>query len=746
MRAPPPGPLVLVSPSLTSVRRMDETQGSPEATSAFSALLRDLVRAPLVDGPDLVGVFTPGTRFGRFEAVREIGRGGFGVVLEARDPVLGRSVALKVIRPGRPGDVGSARLAEAEAIARLAHPNIVQLFDAGLCELGPYLVFELLRGETLLERLRRGPIPVAEAMRIGLAVARGLRHAHESGIVHRDLKPANVFLCADGQVKILDFGLALLVSRARKLEGGTPGWMAPEQRRGAPEDERTDVWALGALLFHSLSGEDPGSSRVELPDHPELAKVLEQMLEPDPVARPRDGAAVVKALEVLAGAAEAAGPAHPRAAAAARSFEVRGHARRVRRRNRALLLGAVALVALVSATVVVLKRHQGPPAMPERPLTLLVTAFHATDESVRSEAISLQGFVLRAAEKYLRPAPAVVVADDLPAPRTEREALKRAESAGADLVAWGTVDLAQGEVIVWPVLTASGSWEVPGPTENLQQVVLGAPGPSSLDRRREEADRLARRAAAVFAVWLAKMRSASAVAFFEALVPEDDGTELWMSSIRQAEVRAALRETSRIPGISWRQAVRLARAHLALNEPDLAIDTLAHGTGIEPSDVEVLRCHAFAAAARSPGGRSRWLPEVAASAAKFEAWAPPDAVWGALFAFVCRARAGDTGAAEALRARLSSFDGAWPAPAARWLLGEIAEPALLEAETDVPDPAGRRCEVNYYAGVGHLLRGGEDASAVAVARFREAIATGARGHTEYDLALLELRSLERAGR
>ena len=163
-----------------------------------------------------------------------------------------------------PGEAAlrAQRLAlEAEAAARLTHPNIVTLHDAGRCEQGPYLVLELLRGETLEARLERERLAAAECVRVAVEIARALAHAHAAGVAHRDLKPGNVFLCEDGRVKVLDFGMAHAFGR-RKIEGGTPAFMAPEQRSGAPEDERSDVFALGVILHRMLTGAlPPGGAR-----------------------------------------------------------------------------------------------------------------------------------------------------------------------------------------------------------------------------------------------------------------------------------------------------------------------------------------------------------------------------------------------------------------------------------------------------------------------------------------------------
>jgi tetratricopeptide (TPR) repeat protein len=238
---------------------------------------------------------------GRFELVREVGRGGFGVVFEAIDHALKRRVAFKAIRAGaraREACGEDVLRREADAIAQLQHPNIVTLFDAGRSEGGPYLILELLRGETLAERLLRGPLQAAEAVRIGVEVARALAHAHAQGVLHRDLKPSNVLLTAGGAVKVLDFGLAHVFGTA-PAGSGTPGYMAPEQRRGGVEDERTDVYALGILLHEMLGGVpgtrlSPGAGSRPLPAG--LADLVAAAVDPDPARRPRDATVVVEAL------------------------------------------------------------------------------------------------------------------------------------------------------------------------------------------------------------------------------------------------------------------------------------------------------------------------------------------------------------------------------------------------------------------------------------------------------------------
>ncbi len=293
---------------------MGEDRASTEVSivrpGAMSALLEKLYRGPDEGDARSVAAFRPGQVVGRFELVHEIGRGGFGVVYEARDRELQRSVAFKSVRVGGALDARQQRLLyEAEAAARLAHPNIVTLYDVGHCDAGPYLVLELLRGQTLAERLKDGALPVGEAVRTALEVARGLAHAHAHGVVHRDLTPGNVFLCGDGQVKILDFGMAHAFGR-RKVDGGTLSYMAPEQVADAPEDERTDVFALGVILHEMLMGALPprddaaragkrSASGIVIDEWPALGRLVGRMLERSPLRRPRDGGAVLAALSAL---------------------------------------------------------------------------------------------------------------------------------------------------------------------------------------------------------------------------------------------------------------------------------------------------------------------------------------------------------------------------------------------------------------------------------------------------------------
>jgi eukaryotic-like serine/threonine-protein kinase len=203
-----------------------------------------------------------GTRLGPYEILGSLGAGGMGEVYRARDPRLGREVAVKVLPEDLAGDPGRLRRfeAEARAVGALNHPNILAVFDTGAAGAGPYVVFELLGGETLRRHLERGALPVRKSLECAAQIAQGLAAAHARGIVHRDLKPENLFLTRDGRVKILDFGLAKTwpppaVAESRTTQTaltgagavvGTAAYMSPEQVQGRPLDQRSDIFSLGS--------------------------------------------------------------------------------------------------------------------------------------------------------------------------------------------------------------------------------------------------------------------------------------------------------------------------------------------------------------------------------------------------------------------------------------------------------------------------------------------------------------------
>jgi serine/threonine protein kinase/tetratricopeptide (TPR) repeat protein len=205
-----------------------------------------------------------GRTINQYEILSKLGEGGMGVVYRAHDQKLDRFVALKFLPREMSADpaVRKRFMQEARASSALDHPNISTVHEIGETpEGGLFIVMPCYEGETLSERLERGPLEVAEALKIAAEVANGLSRAHDQGVIHRDVKPGNIMLVADGPAKIMDFGLAMIAGASRLTQDGTmlgtAAYMSPEQAQGAEIDSRTDVWALGAVLYEMLSGRSP---------------------------------------------------------------------------------------------------------------------------------------------------------------------------------------------------------------------------------------------------------------------------------------------------------------------------------------------------------------------------------------------------------------------------------------------------------------------------------------------------------
>jgi Tol biopolymer transport system component len=346
-----------------------------------------------------------GTKLEPYEILSPLGAGGMGEVYRARDARLGRDVAIKILPESFTHDADRLRRfeQEARAVAALNHPNILAVFDIGRFNDSPFLVSELLEGESLRAALDRGPLPQRKTMEYGVQIAHGLAAAHEKGIVHRDLKPENIFITKDGRIKILDFGLAKLAQAAGGDEVtltsshtaagvvmGTASYMAPEQVRGDAVDPRTDIFAFGAVLFEMLSGvrafrrdtaaetmtavmkDDP--PELSNPGHqvsPTLERIVRRCLEKSPDQRFQSARDLSFALSALSGTettvARAAAP---------------------RRLPIALWLGAaLALAAVGAGTWFIARRPQ--------PTTRMQFALAVPDEmSISHMALSRDGSTL----------------------------------------------------------------------------------------------------------------------------------------------------------------------------------------------------------------------------------------------------------------------------------------------------------------------------------------------------------------
>jgi WD40 repeat protein len=331
---------------------------------------------------------TPGTKFGPYEIISPIGAGGMGEVYRARDPRLGRDVALKILPESFATDPDRLRRfeQEARAVAALNHPNILAIHDIGEQAGAPYLVSELLEGTSLRAELESGPLSQRKTSDYAVQIAQGLAAAHEKNIVHRDLKPENLIITREGRVKILDFGLAKLAAKTDSnpdaayqtltsapteagVVMGTVGYMAAEQVRGAAIDSRTDIFAFGAVLYEMVSGqrafkrdtaaetmtailkEDPPElSERNHPVSPGLERIIRRCLEKNPEQRFQSAKDLAFALDALSGTTS-------------KSVANASIAGQTKSRATVIVAAAIAAAALLGAAVAWFLRP-GPPTPP----------------------------------------------------------------------------------------------------------------------------------------------------------------------------------------------------------------------------------------------------------------------------------------------------------------------------------------------------------------------------------------------
>jgi WD40 repeat protein len=335
-----------------------------------------LLDSPLLRNSPL----TAGIRLGDYEIVSELGRGGMGVVYRARDLKLGRPVAIKVLRESLVTDENRLRRFEQEAqsAAALNHPNILAVYQLGVYQSAPYLVSELLEGETLREKLRKGPLSPSRTLDLGEQIADGLSAAHQRGVIHRDLKPENLYVSKEGRAKILDFGLAKLFEENEAVDtrlslglqtnpgvmAGTAGYTSPEQVRGEKLDARTDLFSFGVVLYEMATGERPFGgqttglifdailNRQPMPPSErnarvsaEFDRILLKTLEKDREVRYQSAAEIRADLKRLRRDNESGHTASHRTASEAKTSAV------VRRHHLKLMAKIAALISMIAVTV-----------------------------------------------------------------------------------------------------------------------------------------------------------------------------------------------------------------------------------------------------------------------------------------------------------------------------------------------------------------------------------------------------------
>jgi serine/threonine-protein kinase len=379
---------------------------------------------------------------GRYRLVTSLGRGGFSEVWQAEDSVLGRAVAVKVFTaPAGQPDLAARFGSEARTVAGLRHPNLVVVFDAGADQDVLYLVMELLAGPNLEQLLALcGPLPAGVAAAYVQQAAAGLAAAHAAGVVHRDVKPGNLVLDGDGMVKVVDFGIASLAGGSASLTGsgvtfGTPAYLSPEQAAGRPAGPRSDLYALGCVLYALLTGGPPFTGdhpaavaaqhltaavppvqerRPDLP--PVLGQLLAALLAKDPQDRPADAATVGR---WLAEARRAVGPAAPCGTIpilVAGPDEGSAPPGRPSRRRGWLLAIAVGTAVAVLAAALALTRLVGHPAQAASP---------ASSRPAATKAVSQRQPPLHRRIRHHAPVTPAGAVDTL------RLAIVRAENSGA---------------------------------------------------------------------------------------------------------------------------------------------------------------------------------------------------------------------------------------------------------------------------------------------------------------------------
>jgi eukaryotic-like serine/threonine-protein kinase len=382
----------------------------------------------------------------RYRLVKPLGRGGFSEVWQAEDSVLGRAVAVKVFTaPAGQPDLVARFHREARTVAGLRHPNVVVVFDAGIDQDVPYVVMELLAGPSLDGLLaQRGPLPAGLALGYAEQAAAGLAAAHAAGVVHRDIKPANLVLDSGDTLKVVDFGIASLAHASASLTAsgttvGTPAYLSPEQAAGRPAEPRSDLYALGCVLYALLTGDPPFTGdhpvataaqhlttaappveerRAGLP--PVIGQLLAALLAKNPEDRPPDAATAGQWL------AQAHQTLHPAAPALTIPFPVAGPERPVPHRRpgprRWLLAGVGGAVIAVLLAALALTRPGGHPAQagsaaPSRP--------PATAASSHTPAAATQRQPARHRQRRHAPVTPAAAVDTL------RLAIVQAENSGA---------------------------------------------------------------------------------------------------------------------------------------------------------------------------------------------------------------------------------------------------------------------------------------------------------------------------
>lgn len=397
----------------------------------------------------------PATQFPGYRMVKLLGKGGMGEVFLAEDEALGRRVAIKTLTPTPEGRARFLR--EARSLASLDHPRVVRIYSYGETAESPFFVMEYVEGETLADRLTRGPLPFDEVARVTRQIIEALAAAHHRGLVHRDIKPSNVLIDAEGQIRVADFGLARTLEKSASLTtdghfAGSPHYVAPEQARGHEVDFRADLYSLGIVMYEMITGKRPfdGGSGVEIlarqltepvppvtrlrPDTPPfLSSMVDALTRKSPEDRPESYEVVLRALSDATTLPEALSSATMTRTAG--TLTPPSTLKRGRSRRTWALAGTFALILLAGAGWFL--THRRPPGA----FVVVVAPFAAEDPAASNEgrtfAALIQDEIERTAERDVL---FIVGPEDSDrSPATESGARRLREAQGAALVVWGRV-------------------------------------------------------------------------------------------------------------------------------------------------------------------------------------------------------------------------------------------------------------------------------------------------------------------
>lgn len=582
---------------------------------------------------------TPGSQISHYKIIEKIGRGGMGVVYRAEDTKLKRTVALKFLPSYLTEDPHAKErfVLEAQAASALDHHNICTVHEIDETDDGrTFIAMACYKGETLKERIERGPLDLDEALELASQITDGLTEAHRKGIVHRDLKPANIMITGDGVVKIMDFGLAKLAGRTRITRTdttmGTPAYMSPEQARGQEVDPRSDIFSVGVILYemiasrppfrgdheaavlHSILHDEPEPLSLSRPATPQqLQRIVSRALAKKAESRYRDTSELSTDLSSLRETTRVG---------------VSGRPRRVVGRGK-FLIPAVVVLGLVVAYLAISHyfpsgdigsilsgrssedRHLASVA-PKKPFTIVVTRFWGVTDEAAEEGKVMQALIERQLRAELGGEADVRILSEVVSrvPRSQADAIALGKEFDAELVIWGEVFSLHGEVEIQPYLTqVSYDWLPLDPSTPALETDLSQS--SQLAMRRAKAEEVGNMGLVAAAFYYSRVDSDKALAVLRRATPRSTMsivTEAWVEFFRdrRAEAERLCIEAAALDALDPWPPYTLGAMYSELGRYDEAVSELERAFALAP-DHEEIRWQLALALARTGDQRALGL-------------------------------------------------------------------------------------------------------------------------------------------